>query len=156
MKTLQIAGYKNTGKTTLILDFVKLLKQHGYTVAVIKRHHVEEIVPNNTDTGRFFEADADYTVFNMPGHSIMTERPEKPLTVQLQRFQTEGVDFVLVEGYKKENYSKIILTYSFTEGETDINDIGLTNVLNRFDMRYDMDNAMDWFKEWSNIDNENV
>ncbi|CAD2079432.1 hypothetical protein GCM10007275_11630 [Jeotgalicoccus coquinae] len=156
MKTLQIAGYKNTGKTTLILDFVKLLKQHGYTVAIIKHHHVEEIVPNDTDTGRFYEAGADYTAFNMPGHSVMTERPEKPLTVQLQRFQTEGVDFVLVEGYKKENYSKIILTYSFTEGKTDINEIGLTNVLNRFDMRYDMDNAMDWFKEWSNIGNENV
>ncbi|CDZ98971.1 Molybdopterin-guanine dinucleotide biosynthesis adapter protein [Jeotgalicoccus saudimassiliensis] len=156
MKTLQIAGYKNTGKTTLILDFVKLLKQHGYTVAIIKHHHLAEAVPNDTDTGRFFEAGADYTSFNMPGHAVMTERPEKPLTVQLQRFQTEGVDFVLVEGYKKENYSKIILTYSFTEGETDINEIGLTNVLNRFDMRYDMDNAMDWFKEWSNIGDENV
>lgn len=156
MKTLQIAGYKNTGKTTLILDLVNLLKKHGYTVAVIKRHHITEDIPNDTDTGRFFEAGADYTAFNMPGHSIMTERPDKPLTVQLQRFQTEGVDFVLVEGYKKENYSKIILTYSFTEGETDINEIGLTNVLNRFDMRYDKDNAVNWFKEWSSIGNENV
>ena len=156
MKTLQIAGYKNTGKTTLILDLVNLLKQRGYTVAVIKRHHITEDIPNDTDTDRFFEAGADYTAFNMPGHSIMTERPDKPLTVQLQRFQTEGVDFVLVEGYKKENYSKIILTYSFTEGETDINEIGLTNVLNRFDMRYDKDNAVNWFKEWSSIGNENV
>ena len=156
MKTLQIAGYKNTGKTTLILDLVNLLKQHGYTVAVIKRHHITEDIPNDTDTGRFFEAGADYTAFNMPGHSIMTERPDKPLTVQLKRFQTEGVDFVLVEGYKKENYSKIILTYSFTEGDTDINEIGLTNVLNRFDMRYDKENAVNWFREWSSIGNENV
>lgn len=156
MKILQIAGYKNTGKTTLILDFVQLLKQYGYTVAIIKHHHITEDVENSTDTGRFFEAGADYTAFNMPGHSVMLEQPEKPLTVQLQRFQNEGVDFVLVEGYKNENYSKIILTHSFTEGDTDINEIGLTNVLNRFDMRYDKDNAMNWFKEWSNIGNENV
>ncbi len=156
MKILQIAGYKNTGKTTLILDFVKLLKQYGYTVAIIKNHHLTEEVESDTDTGKFFEAGADYTAFNIPGHSVMLEQPEKPLTVQLQRFQNEGVDFILVEGYKQENYSKIILTYSFTEGATDINEIGLTNVLNRFNMRYDKENAMDWFKEWSNIGNENV
>lgn len=156
MKTLQVSGFKNTGKTTLIIDFVKLLKAHGYTVAVIKRHHVAEAVQNTTDTGKFFEYGADYTALNMPGYSVMMEQPEKPLTVQLQRYQNEGVDFVLVEGYKNENYSKIILTYSFTDGGTDINNAGLTNVLERFDMRHDKDRAMEWFKEWSNIKNEEV
>lgn len=156
MKILQIAGFKNTGKTTLVRNFVKLLKSHGYSVAVIKRHHLIEAVKNDTDTGKFFESGADYTALNMPGHSVMIEQPEKPLTTQLQRYQNEGVDFVLVEGYKNENYSKIILTYSFTEGETDIKELGLTNVLNRFDMRYDKDEAEKWFKEWSNIGNENV
>lgn len=156
MKTLQVAGYKNTGKTSLILEFVTLLKAHGYTVAVIKHHHQAEPVEMHTDTGKFFDSGADYTILDMPGRSIMIEQPDKMLTVQLQRFQNEGVDFVLVEGYKKENYSKIILTYSFTDGATDINEIGLTNVLNRFDMRYDKENVIEWFKEWSNIQDENV
>lgn len=156
MKTLQVTGFKNTGKTTLILDFVKFLKSHGQTVAIIKRHHSAEPVNPSTDTGKFFEAGADYTALNMPGYSVMMEQPEKTLTLQLQRYQNEGVDFVLVEGFKNENYSKIILTYSFKDGETDINEIGLTNVLNRFDMRYDKEKAEQWFKEWSNLGDENV
>src|SRR5690625_2939424 len=131
MKTLQVAGYKNTGKTSLILEFVTLLKAQGYTVAVIKHHHQAEPVEMHTDTGKFFNTGADYTILDMPGRSIMVEQPDKTLTVQLQRFQNEGVDFALIEGYKHENYPKIILTYSFTEGETNIKEMGLTNVLNR-------------------------
>lgn len=156
MKTLQVAGFKNTGKTSLILEFVTLLKTHGYTVAVIKHHHEAEPVETDTDTGKFFAAGADFTVLDTPGKCILVEQPDKPLTTQLQRFQNEGVDFVIIEGYKLENYPKIILTYSFTDGETNIKDMGLTNVLNRFDMRYDKESVTEWFKEWSNIQNENV
>lgn len=156
MKTLQVTGFKNTGKTSLILEFVTLLKAHDYTVAIIKHHHETEPVSTDTDTGKYFAAGADYTILDMPGRSFMLEQPNKPLTTQLQRFQNEGVDFVLVEGYKHENYPKIMLTYSFTEGETDIKDMGLTNVLNRFDMRYDKETVIQWFKEWSNISDENV
>lgn len=156
MKTLQVTGFKNTGKTSLILQFVTLLKAQGYTVAIIKNHHEIEPVSNDTDTGKYFEAGADYTVLDMPDRSFMLEQPNRPLSYQLQRFQNEGVDFMLVEGYKFENYPKIVLTYSFTEGETNIKELGLTNVLNRFDMRYDKESVIEWFKEWSNISDENV
>src|SRR5699024_8273186 len=98
----------------------------------------------------------DYTALNMPGYSVMMEQPEKPLTVQLQRYQNEGEDFVLVEGFKNENYSKNILTYSFTDGDTDNNEIGLKNEINRFEMQYDKEKVEQCFKEWSNLSNENV
>lgn len=151
MKILQVAGYKNTGKTTLITDLVHLIKAYDKKVAVIKNHHLEEQVEDTTDTGQFFNAGSDYTVLTTPEHVMLLERQSVTLTRLLERFQNEGVDFVIVEGFKQENYSKILLTYSFDEGETDINQIGLRNVLNFFDMRYDKDRALEWFKEWGNL-----
>ncbi|WP_026866918.1 MULTISPECIES: molybdopterin-guanine dinucleotide biosynthesis protein B [Jeotgalicoccus] len=151
MKILQVVGYKNTGKTTLITDLVHLIKANDKTVAVIKNHHLEEKVDDSTDTGKFFEAGSDYTVLTTPGHVMLLENRQVTLTRLLERFQNEAVDFVLVEGFKQENYSKILLTFSFDDGETDINQIGLKNVLNYFDMRYDNKRALEWFKEWGNL-----
>ena len=38
LKTLHVVGFKNSGKTTLIGKWVRLLKQQGISVAVLKHH----------------------------------------------------------------------------------------------------------------------
>lgn len=146
MKILQITGFKNTGKTTLILKLVKRLKQQQQKVAVIKHHHLEEAA-GSTDTERFLLEGADTTILNTPSISIETRRHPN-LTEQLAEFEG-AMDVVLIEGYKQEAHPKIVLTYSFSDGHTNVSEIGLRNVLMEADMRYDEAKVFQWFDEWS-------
>ncbi|HIW37495.1 MAG TPA: molybdopterin-guanine dinucleotide biosynthesis protein B [Candidatus Jeotgalicoccus stercoravium] len=156
MQILQVVGFKDSGKTTLTLEFLKILKDHGKTVAVIKNHHLDEAVKEDTDTGKYHAVGSDYTVLNMPSYTMTYNQASRDLSHLIEKFKTEDVDFVLAEGFKAEDYPKILLTYSFKSGETDIGEIGLKHVLKTFDLRYDKDSALTWFKEWSQCQNENV
>lgn len=146
MKILQITGFKNTGKTTLILKLVKRLKQQQRKVAVIKHHHLQEEA-GSTDTERFLLEGADTTILNTPSITIETRR-HPDLTEQLAEFEG-AMDVVLIEGYKQEAYPKIVLTYSFSDGHTNVSEIGIRNILMEADMRYDEAKVFQWFDEWS-------
>ena len=152
MKVLQIVGFKNTGKTTLIQRMVALLKSKGKRVAVIKHHHLDKgVVDAGTDTGSFLEQGADFTILNTPNMSVRTENMQPSLEAQMMQLAGE-VDVLLIEGYKREEYPKIVLTHSFTDGHTNVDKIGLRNVLKHADMRYDEGNIIQWFDEWSSDD----
>ena len=65
MKTLHIVGFKNSGKTTLIARWVRLLKKEGFTVSVLKHHgHSRplEMPDPETDSMQFFDSGADVSV----------------------------------------------------------------------------------------------
>lgn len=146
MRILQITGFKNTGKTTLILNLVKRLKQQQKKVAVIKHHHLEE-ERGSTDTEKFLLEGADTTILNTPSISVETRRYPN-LAEQLVKFESV-MDVVLIEGYKQEAFPKIVLTYSFSDGHTNVSEMGLRNVLMEADMRYDEAKVFQWFDEWS-------
>lgn len=146
MKILQVTGFKNTGKTTTVNRMVKYLKSSGHCVAVIKHHHSDE-TEDDTDTGQFIRSGSDVTVLNTPSSSTYTVNAPPVLKNQIEYLSKEA-DFILIEGYKNENYPKIYLKHSFTDG-TKADIFGLRSVLKTFDLRYDEDKLMDWFIKWS-------
>lgn len=148
MKILQVTGFKNSGKTTTVDRMVKYLKSQKYKVAVIKHHHRDDVHDDTTDTGKFIKSGSDFTVLNTTGTVMTVENKEPDLKKQIENF-SQHVDFILIEGYKDEDYPKIFMEYSFKSGHTKLNNIGLRNVLNSFDIRYDKETIMTWFKEWS-------
>lgn len=148
MKILQVTGFKNSGKTTTVNRMVKYLKGQGFKVAVIKNHHRDDVHDATTDTGKFIESGSDFTMLNTPGTVMTVENKAPDLKKQIDDF-TGLVDFILIEGYKDEDYPKIFMVYSFKSGHTNLNNIGLRNVLKTFDIRYDEETIMTWFKEWS-------
>lgn len=148
MKILQITGFKNSGKTTTVNRMVKFLKERNYKVAVIKNHHRDDVHDLTTDTGKFIESGSDYTMLNTPGTVMTVENKEPDLEQQIEDC-SRLVDFILIEGYKDEDYPKIFMEYSFKSGHTNLNNISLRNVLKIFDIRYDEETIMTWFKEWS-------
>ena len=148
MKILQVTGFKNSGKTTTVDRMVKYLKEQNYKVAVIKHHHRDDVHDDTTDTGKFIKSGSDFTVLNTTGTVMTVENKEPDLKKQIENF-SQRVDFILIEGYKDEDYPKIFMEYSFKSGHTKLNNIGLRNVLNSFDIRYDKETIMTWFKEWS-------
>lgn len=152
MKILQIVGFKNTGKTTLIRRMVGLLKSKGRSVAVIKHHHLDQgIMDEGTDTGKFLSEGADVTILNTPNMTMRTENLRPDLDEQIAQL-SEDVDVLLIEGYKHAEHPKIVLTHSFTDGHTNVDKIGIRNVLKHADMRYDEGNIIQWFDEWSSDD----
>ncbi|MDQ0194249.1 molybdopterin-guanine dinucleotide biosynthesis protein B [Paenibacillus wynnii] len=106
----QIVGYKNSGKTTLVCALIERLRHHGYTVAVIKHdHHGFEIDHPHTDTWRQREAGASAVAITNSMRTARIEEQGSGLQELVESFQS--YDYILVEGFKNENYPKLVLIH---------------------------------------------
>ncbi|CAD2070604.1 molybdopterin-guanine dinucleotide biosynthesis protein B [Phocicoccus pinnipedialis] len=147
MKVLQIVGYKNTGKTTLMIEFLEVLKSRGKKVCAIKHHHIDFEL-HTTDSERFLEY-ADDVILNTPSVSYHSTRDVVTLAQQVEAAEKRDVDIVLIEGYKNESYEKVLLTTPLIETKTHRDDLEVVNCVKAFDLNTELDDAIDWFKEWS-------
>lgn len=111
---LAIAAYSGTGKTTLLKKLIPLLRQQQVRVGLIKHtHHDMDVDMPGKDSYELRKAGADQTlVASDLRWALMTETPEQqPLDLQYLagRFDSNKVDLILVEGFKHEQISKIVL-----------------------------------------------
>ncbi len=111
MKVIGFAGFSGSGKTTLVEGLIPALKLRGLRVSVIKHaHHKFDIDHPGKDSYRHREAGAFEVVVASDQRLALMREFEQPvrLTVhQLLAELYEGVDWVLVEGYKESDLSKI-------------------------------------------------
>ncbi|ANY71579.1 molybdopterin-guanine dinucleotide biosynthesis protein B [Paenibacillus ihbetae] len=111
MNVVQLCGYKNSGKTTLIAALLPLLKKRGLRIAVIKHDsHGFDIDHEGTDTFRFREAGAEGVAIASPGRTAIMKESEANLGELLACY--DDFDLVLIEGYKRERYPKLVLLRS--------------------------------------------
>jgi molybdopterin-guanine dinucleotide biosynthesis protein B len=112
VKTLHVVGYKNSGKTTLIARWVRLLKDKGFSVAVLKHHGHggQPAMPDSaTDTMQFFDSGADVSIV-AGGGAVQLLLNEEPEFAALKGLAMIGKpDYLLIEGYKNEQGEKIVL-----------------------------------------------
>jgi molybdopterin-guanine dinucleotide biosynthesis protein B len=113
-RLLAIAAYSGTGKTTLLKQLIPLLKQREIRVGLIKHtHHDMDVDMPGKDSYELRKAGADQTLVASDRRwALMTETPERqPLDLHYlaSRFDRSKVDMILVEGFKHEPISKIIL-----------------------------------------------
>ncbi|MFS7239117.1 molybdopterin-guanine dinucleotide biosynthesis protein MobB [Serratia proteamaculans] len=111
---LAIAAYSGTGKTTLLKQLIPLLKQRHIHVGLIKHtHHDMDVDTPGKDSYELRKAGADQTLVASDRRwALMTETPEQQsldLQYLASRFDRSKVDVILVEGFKHEPVSKIIL-----------------------------------------------
>lgn len=111
---LAIAAYSGTGKTTLLKQLIPLLKQQEIRVGLIKHtHHDMDVDTPGKDSYELRKAGADQTLVASDRRwALMTETPEQQsldLQYLASRFDRTKVDVILVEGFKHEPISKIIL-----------------------------------------------
>ena len=105
-----IAGWKNSGKTTLTERLVAELTARGRRVATVKRaHHDADVDRQGTDSFRHREAGAGEVLLVTPRrwalmHELRNDA-EPPLEELLSRLSP--CDIVLVEGYKTGGHAKI-------------------------------------------------
>lgn len=111
---LGFAAASGTGKTTLLVQLIPLLKQHGLRVGLIKHsHHSFDVDQPGKDSHRLRMAGAaPVMLVSKYRYAIMYEfeTPMEPsLDRQLQILDQSGLDLILVEGFKAENFPKIEL-----------------------------------------------
>jgi len=105
---IQIVGFKNSGKTTTTCDLIKRFTALGWKVGSIKHdaHHFEVDYPGK-DTWRHREAGAQVVAIASQNKTAIMRQEGTSLLHLLQ--QMEGLDIVLVEGYKYSKYPKVVI-----------------------------------------------
>ncbi len=109
------AAYSGTGKTTLLSKVIPLLKQKGLRIGVIKHaHHHFDIDYPKKDSYILRKAGADTVLIaSHKRTAIIIEHPEiqeePSLADALSKIPQKGLDLLLIEGFKHENYPKIEL-----------------------------------------------
>jgi molybdopterin-guanine dinucleotide biosynthesis adapter protein len=111
MKVVGFAGFSGSGKTALVEGIIGALKLRGLRVSVVKHaHHAFDIDHVGKDTYRHREAGAfEVMVASSKRVALMREfEKETELSVHhLLAELYEGVDWVLVEGFKQADILKI-------------------------------------------------
>ncbi|WP_458122228.1 molybdopterin-guanine dinucleotide biosynthesis protein B [Paenibacillus sp. Z6-24] len=110
---VQIVGYKNSGKTTLVTGLLRLGVARGMRIAVIKHDaHEFQMDHAGTDTFAHTEAGAAAVAITSPARTaIIREQPStlQQLVMELAAHAAKPYDLILVEGFKQENYPKAVL-----------------------------------------------
>jgi molybdopterin-guanine dinucleotide biosynthesis protein B len=111
MNVVGFAGFSGSGKTTLVERLIPALRLKGLRVSVVKHaHHKFDIDHEGKDTYRHREAGAfEVIVASDTRLALMREFevPNRPTVHQLLAELYDGVDWVLVEGFKESDLLKV-------------------------------------------------
>ena len=111
MNVVGIAGYSNSGKTTLVERLIPALRARGQRVSVVKHaHHKFDIDHVGKDTWRHRAAGAFEVVVASDMRLALMREFEQPAQLTVHQLIAElydGVDWVLVEGFKQSDLQKL-------------------------------------------------
>jgi len=111
MKVVGFAGFSGSGKTTLVERLIPALKMRGLRVSVVKHaHHKYDIDHPGKDTFRHREAGAFEVVVASDKRLALMREFEQPGKLSVHHLIAElyeGVDWVVVEGFKDSNLLKV-------------------------------------------------
>ena len=110
MRVFGIAGFKNSGKTTLIVALLRVQTGRGFKVATIKHaHHSFDIDHPGKDSYRHRDAGAEEVIVSSQRRWAhireLGDQAEPPLDEFLGRIGP--VDLVLIEGFKHSAQLKL-------------------------------------------------
>src|SRR5690625_2459021 len=114
---MQIVGYKNAGKTTLVSELVRSVEEQKVRIGTVK-HDSNGFTADRegSDSWRHQEAGALYTALTSPYGTASFEKRGRTLDDLIERMvrdtaisSDEPLDLILVEGFKTESYPKLVL-----------------------------------------------
>ncbi|MGF9963613.1 molybdopterin-guanine dinucleotide biosynthesis protein B [Bacillus rhizoplanae] len=114
VSVLQIVGYQNSGKTTVTEKLVKALTNEGVRVGTIKHHghggYPE--LPLQKDSERHRQAGAIVSAVEGDGLLSLSAASNWSLEKIIRLYTCFEAEVIIVEGYKKEPYPKVVLLRS--------------------------------------------
>lgn len=98
-----IIGKSGSGKTTLLEKLIAELKRREYRIATVKHHsHAGfDIDRPGKDSWRHAQAGSDHVIVAAPDKIASYRLLERELTLDEIAAGVNGVDIILVEGYKR-------------------------------------------------------
>jgi molybdopterin-guanine dinucleotide biosynthesis protein B len=110
MRVFGIAGFKNSGKTTLVVALLRELTARGYKMATVKHaHHDFDIDHPGKDSHQHREAGANEVIVASSRRwahiKELVDEPEPDLADLLKH--VGDVDLILVEGYKHGDHPRL-------------------------------------------------
>ncbi len=105
-----VVGSSDSGKTRLVAGLVRVLKERGYRVGTVKHcPHGADLDVSGKDSWQHARAGAEVSAIATPGGlALFRELPAEPSLEEIaSHFQ--GLDLVIVEGYKHLGYPKILV-----------------------------------------------
>ncbi len=110
MKVLQVVGYKNAGKTTLVCEVVRMLSAQGLRVGTVKHDaHEADPEPAGADTRGHREAGAFMTGMTSASRTSWVREQPTALDDMLGSLREAGAQAAIVEGFKSASYPKLVL-----------------------------------------------
>lgn len=111
MNVVGFSGFSGSGKTTLVERLIPALKLQGQRVSVVKHaHHRFDMDHPGKDTYRHREAGAFEVIAASDKRLMLVREFERPSVLSVHHLIAElydGVDWVLVEGFKQSDLKKI-------------------------------------------------
>ena len=103
-----VSTQSGIGKTTLIEKLVSIFKEKGLKVGVLKHDaHKFEMDKKGKDSYRFAQAGADSVVVASQAKLALIQKLEEEKTIEEILPLFEGIDLVIIEGFKGNQYPKI-------------------------------------------------
>ena len=111
---LGFAAFSGTGKTTLLVELLPLMKLQGLRVAMIKHaHHDFDIDKPGKDSFKLRKAGASQVLIaSDKRYALMTEyenQAEPELGALIKKLDLDALDLVMVEGFRHLPFAKIEL-----------------------------------------------
>ncbi len=106
---VSVVGKSDSGKTTLLEALLKILRQRGYRIAVIK-HAVDVFEPDtpNKDSWRLSQAGSEVSAVSSKDRLVIIRHLANDAGPQeLAQYVGADCDLILTEGFKQHPYPKI-------------------------------------------------
>ncbi|MFC7442009.1 molybdopterin-guanine dinucleotide biosynthesis protein B [Laceyella putida] len=104
---LQVVGYKNSGKTTLLCQLIHYAAKRGIRVGTVKHDgHDYEIDHRGTDTWRHRTAGAEVVAITSRTQTTLMKR--EPMSLPRIISHMTEMDLILVEGFKQAPFPKVV------------------------------------------------
>ena len=129
---LCFVGRSNSGKTTLIEQLIQTLTQSGHRIAAIKHAgHGFDLDTEGKDSWRHKRAGASTVIVkSKTSLALFTDTEDSVPLTDLRDQYVRNVDLILAEGWKSENYPKIVVVRDHF-GEIEVTGDGLLAVISR-------------------------
>ena len=113
MKVIQVVGFKDSGKTSMVEALVKYFSEY-YRIATVKHHGSHHPMEYNrsVDHIRHYEQGSEKSVVISQDEILTIEKNKmndsnEQLDSILSKFESESYDIAIVEGFKESPYLKV-------------------------------------------------
>ena len=126
-RIIQIVGLSKSGKTSLILDMIQVFEKQNLSVATLKSARGYTSSSSSKDSDKFLTQGAISSTVSFSNATQITTTKKTTLSELIRNIQTlSEPDIILVEGFKREGYDKILVwSEDFKEN---IDQFNLTNL----------------------------